>query len=457
MRSTLWTAAGLSSAIASTALTNTIRIPAPSRFYELRLQGLPAATFTTQAQLDVELRKMDAETQDSPGVSKLLPSMPTKLMEYLRPGIIEGLSGEISFGDELLRGRDVGVYVIGNADEYVIKYYRVCLFDPISSLVAEAFFLEDLDNLLLFDPPIAPKFVYLSGPADDDIKRSAKMLIREAMRSECIDDSKTNERTLLIPRVRFMISERVGTDLNKYMRRQPGAKVPVEKALSLGIQIIRLLQKLHTKKSYIHGDIHLGNVAFAPDSEERLVLIDFGNARVVSSSDFTYGENTSCTGEKAPQQPRVWCNALLSQWEAKRIKTSFRDDVYRALFGVAMLIHGYRLRDAINGICGYIFGLEIQGNDASRRAWEDYYVQIKETDNVFHTSYETINARRSRDPITMLFLLEERLMGARLASHVEHIKTIFANILNYVRATPIQNRPNYDWLAKQFEAILNLP
>ena len=216
-----------------------------------------------------------------------------------------------------------GVYSIREMRGKVIKYHVFCAgsdFDSIDPTAVEAFFMEKLGPV-----GISPKVYYYSRPLIGTFSYVGHL--PKTTEVKC-----PNPR--VHPRTRFIIMERVGLSLYKYMAARPGGRVPIMEAMKMGIAMIELVQELH-EENVVHADLHLGNFAFAitRDGEKRrLRLIDFGRSKIIGKRDKS---RPVCTSSAVVKAHPYW-----TKWAMRNCKPSFRDDVYLTVQMVAMLMYG---------------------------------------------------------------------------------------------------------------------
>lgn len=391
----LWISAGVSLSSGARSGISEYRPPGP----------------TTQSELDQTLHHIASRTLHvTSGLPILKPSgdrVWTQYKEFLRPGIFPGKSGDTEkpfylAQPAIYRAGDSAVYTIeAFSQQYVIKYHRFCpggVFDPIDGLVVEYYFLKRLHKI----PDLTHKVFYLSAPIDDPLV-AGKLTSGETL---CPDYS--------VPTVRFMISEKVGLSVADYARSQ-GGTLDVDSVINIAMQMIGLLEALQFR-NFIHGDAHYGNYALSAQNPDKIILIDFGRARVINvHSDFPLGERTHIKGVSGDRRV-VLCHHSISPWESKALKPSFRDDVFRVFIAIALLIHGREYLNHITGMC-------------AQKKLENKYLNFLTNENILDLG-RTVRTQLPPDTLSHL--------GAAMG---------------IVRATRIDRKPDYDAILFELQQI----
>ncbi|OAF68003.1 hypothetical protein A3Q56_04265 [Intoshia linei] len=116
---------------------------------------------------------------------------------------------------------------------------------------------------------------------------------------------KINENYLPLPRLisagtcdieniiyRFIIIQRFGISLEKYMEEKYKNKLPVGVAADIIVKMITALQFMH-ENDYAHGDVKALNILFGNNDPNKVYLIDFGIAqRFILNNEFiSYNPN----------------------------------------------------------------------------------------------------------------------------------------------------------------------
>jgi serine/threonine protein kinase len=238
-----------------------------------------------------------------------------------------GLEGSpsVTFDGVLGYFNGTAVYAI-NTTRWAIKYKAFTVSD---SLIREAEMLQRVNALC---PEITHEFLYRSRDALE-VNSSGKLKLRRSHRRYLVS---------------YLITERVGMSLHDLMDRY--SRFPVGHAAAIGLQVLRNVRKLHTVGGVIHRDIHLGNVAVSSKTPRKLILLDFGLSEV-----FT-GPTEDTQREYAAIESTwnaYWCHGMISPWETRsNFYTSFRDDVFRVVKLIAVLMHGHEYLEDVQAVCG---------------------------------------------------------------------------------------------------------
>jgi len=240
---------------------------------------------------------------------------------------------------------NTGVYTINGYPSLVMKYYSYCYNEfsaPIDPMVVENYFMERLGPIGL-----SPKVYYLS-PAIQFIDSEGNKIEDDGLGvipeegkvpdvyCTLLDDSK------ILVIVRYMIMVRVVKAV--FNQIYTSGRLPFIDAIRYGIQMIRLLEQLHGM-NIIHGDAHMGNFASRLDEPEKLIMIDFGRARIIGPVEVAAAPSPFCDLEEYKPGSAVPFTEYLihpytGKWEMRYCEPAFRDDVYRVIQGVAMIMHG---------------------------------------------------------------------------------------------------------------------
>ena len=201
--------------------------------------------------------------------------------------------------------------------EVILKYELNCdTLKSVHPLVREAVILKRIAD---FD--ISMKFLYLSSPIKFQLpltpKTAVKLDIGSIERCAAVEHSS----------VRVMALERADRSLDQPSRDG----VPVTEALEKTVRVLQLLERLHAL-DIVHGDIHPGNIVVRRSkSGGELRLIDFGKS--FFNSDFV-GKPEFERSEFA------YVHCFYSPWNLKGARFGFRDDLFKTMHVLAVLLMG---------------------------------------------------------------------------------------------------------------------
>ena len=252
--------------------------------------------------------------------------------EEIVPGWLLGTRDRdamIAFANRIYWMNKTGVYTIHQLPGKVIKYYGSeigSVSDPLDQVVVESYFLK-----LLEEDEIAPKLHFYSGyiPFPESTYQEFNRKVPEI----------TSDGNPTI-HVRYLIMDRMGPSVQHIALHG----LDFSDAIYLGREMMLVLRRLHDK-DIMHGDTHWGNFVLSSDDSDALMLIDFGRARIIS-----------------PQDPPIECSPIIvdssnpfkTKWGMKKCTPSFRDDVYRAIQMVPLMIYGreyYEFLKDLQGLC----------------------------------------------------------------------------------------------------------
>ncbi len=330
----------------------------------------------------------------------------------------------VPLGEVLGRSSNSTVYQVKlpRAEKaWAIKYYAFCSSDDGSHAAEDSIARETLTLQLLnrLEPEVAPEHLLTSD---------AIRILPEAGKGKLFyEPPPCASRDF--PLVRYMIMERVSSTLFKLLDHHGQIPFPIATAMTL--QVVRLLRKMHAH-NIVHGDIHVANVAIRNRGPKQLVLIDFGLSR--------HGELVESSAYSPPQpERRLWCHGFISSWESLGWLSAFRDDIFRAIQMMAILIHGIRYYQTMEGICNQW---------ASQQDRLQYYTWKSE-----HNFFDAVFKVPSEDgePMTHDFSLHKTIGIGEDTDTLASVHKLLEHLLVITRApaTPME-KPNYS----QIESIL---
>ena len=207
------------------------------------------------------------------------------------------------------------IYEIRERPELVIKYQVICNERNDHPLIYDFIFLREAAEIGLSPTPkfLSPASAMLVGPT-----KKTLFDMQPPIRKECVANGGA---------VRYLVLERVGPCLDADIK---GKRLSLTEAFEIGIRVMRMLERLHTEKEIIHGDIHIGNICYPLEGDrDRLYLIDFGLAEFADSE----------TDEPA-RGPFEYFHDALTPWQLLGHGCYRRDDIYKAIYMVAVMING---------------------------------------------------------------------------------------------------------------------
>lgn len=196
--------------------------------------------------------------------------------------------------------------------------------------------------------------------------------------------------------------ELLGPSLEKVFK-DAGRKLPAKAAIDIGIQLLRLIETLHTK-NYIHRDIKPDNFATSlSDSLKNIYMIDFGLAKayrnVTSGLHIPYRDNRSFTGTARYASVNTHIG----------IEQSRRDDIEAFIYILVYLFKGSLPWQGIKG----------------------------------HTKREK----------------QQKVMNCKMATPIEllckEMPKEFINLLHYARKLRFEEEPDYKFIRRSLLKVLS--
>lgn len=301
------------------------------------------------------------------------------------------------------------VYEIEEFPEWVAKYHSYCPHweEPQDNALREVFFQKLVHS---YFPEITPEVKYLSRAYIPETVSDVKM--PNSKKSTMCPNSGVRVQ------VRLVIMGRAGCDLVSI------DKIDFLDAIVIGIQIFENLEKLQNI-NVVHGDIHSGNVAFADDESDQIVLIDFGRASIRPQRDSRIDADTA-----------VHCHPIYSPWEAvgsTGLRT-FRDDAYRVLLVLAVMMYGN---------IHYAFQDRVWCKEPSPQKLAEF-MRFKTEANIFDFSFEYYK-----------FTLKSVLPDG-LKPRAEFIRDELFAILSYVRNVQFDEYVEYNKIITHLQSIISI-
>ena len=221
------------------------------------------------------------------------------------PGI-----GTLTLDKVIATERYSRVFAVKDRPDLAIKYQANCyhLDRSMHPLVADYIFSNLASDSV---PDIVMKPIYLSPPAlipiDNTMKTHFNLQIAEW--EKCKNGRGT---------VRFMVMPRAMRCLNR-------VRLNLKVALQFAGFLVKSLARLHSDAGIMHGDVHAGNVCYLESGS--FVFIDFGKAGFV--------EDELDHRNRSPSQAHF----AHSPWQMQGFRSARRDDVFKAIYSVADVLH----------------------------------------------------------------------------------------------------------------------
>ncbi len=303
--------------------------------------------------------------------------------------------------------------------------------EEIDKAVVDFWFLNHLKHT-----EVVPRVYDMSQPLDTatiDIRLlsspTAKIIVRQ-----CSD-------TKLVPQVRYTVMERVkGKPIDMIYGSHEDSKLPIAVAALYGIEIVTALRTIH-EMNVIHGDIHPSNVMI--DVNGKAKLIDFERAKLLSPSDLRYMAKKNLCGQTfSTRMHRLRIHQWSTPWEAQRCVSSFRDDMYRALYVIASMMYGYPL-------ISFFYDLTRgEVTEDMQRQWVEVKTHSNQMFNIDTSGNERlpISCRRK-------FLIAD-IFGQGNTQVVDSVSYMFERLTNLVMYLEIDARPKYDAIISVLAEIL---
>ena len=227
----------------------------------------------------------------------------------------------------------------------IAKYTNDCS-RRLRGMETDVFPIDEFVYMSVFNQTgITPNVYGLSEPA---------AVVRGSPKTNSMTMDAKEEKCIAIgAKVRLLVQARAGMEIAQYVAwlrvKYPDNKRFLRAILALGWKTVKLLQQLHVR-GVIHDDVHWGNIMFktpkaSPEeydlTKDKLVLVDLGYAR--------YFPGEIGSADRVPI--RQGANALLaSLWNLNHWRTGRRDDLYRAMEMIAVILSDGAMDKGINKI-----------------------------------------------------------------------------------------------------------
>jgi hypothetical protein len=342
-------------------------------------------------------------------------------------------------------------------NNYVVKYSTDCADrwlkrpDEPHSIIHEYAILAVLN-----ETRIAPQVFYVSPPSGlPDVRGDVPV----HMRSKVLEDSFVHCKGMGA-QTRFLVQERVGQSVFEWIQKVRDNNVDFynSTAFSRAMLVVfgkalMILSILHSG-GLVHGDIHLGNIAFRHPIDDLtklehvdsldLVLIDFEHSFVFANS-FNYPK---FKGE--PVHVLRGLNALpLSVWQLQGQRVGPRDDVFRLLFSIANVVSRFRLQKGIQRL--FNANAEAEGL-TGRKSRQQRRLEIQNMES----------AKRTSPLFQHSFSLVSRMVvgddGQVSHEDQEKIRKFLEDINTYLQASCSHpdNAIDYPFIVGKIEAAMQL-
>ena len=228
----------------------------------------------------------------------------------------------LTLGTRIAKGTYSMVFEVGNNETMVFKYQVNCdRLGRIHSLARDYWFLRELSQ-----SGVVPMSYFLSPPvrlpANDTLVKTSFNMDPDVRRM-CVADRRSEVRYMVMGKARLTMSTLMVSWHAK------GRGIPFKWAIIIGQGMVQALRVVHSR-GIIHGDIHSGNVVLLDIGQDNVGFIDFGLS--LFSAEWARKQ------EKVNEElENPFC--VYSMYENLGFRRSFRDDLYRAVLLMAMLMN----------------------------------------------------------------------------------------------------------------------
>ena len=379
---------------------------------------------------------MSSNMKDQFGQQRLIPSkaewhsLHEDLPHFDAKGNFLGVESTVLETPPIFVSDCTSVFMLSNDPNKVVRYHchlesSANTLDP---TVLDYWCLKRIES-----GNIAPRVYYYSGPLDPNEYNSKGEISVPGGSGKTKRFCGTKVEGIK-PAIRYAILDKVGQNVHRYIYSQPERKLTFANAIRLGGQMIELVEKLHGY-GVIHGNVHNSNFAI---HNNRIVMIDFGHAQLIHRSE---------------QMDRYFrarsdysVSADISIWEMKCAPHSYRDDVYRVMYGIASAIHGNAYSQYMDHICDF--------KNLPRKYVEifrDHVIDMKLSGEIFEIP-EVDVAYIYPHYLKTSFSLEEILPDSVLSD----ARRILSEIMSDLLKVDIFSRPDYVTIKRKFIDLLIL-
>ena len=298
----------------------------------------------------------------------------------------------------------------------VVKYQVDLSSSLIHPLITEYVIMKFInDNSRHLNSPIIPKVFFVSPSVRLVDRRTLKTEFRmkQSPRVSCLATGRCP--------VRYMVMERGGMSLESLISFCPNHRLPLIDGMRILRQLFVALKHIHSL-GIIHGDIHRGNIVRSLKDKSSVLLIDFGRSKIYNPQN-PYPET--------PVRPKeqVATKQFFSHWKLQGYMPSFRDDMFGALYAVAIQTGGRN------------FGKYM--DDAESQGAREWLIKFFQNEDLFYNPFSRVH--------TTVY-----------ANHLEEEdRAIVQETLNVIQweigsMTSVNDFPKHDLLIGYVDTILSI-
>lgn len=354
----------------------------------------------------------------------------------------------------LYKKRNTGVYEYGG-DGIIYRQYCPNESDLVNPILADYWFQKYLENTTLVahvnavsDPILATDLL------DSDICNSGSF--QELMDSPEIVKKLTGKIPInscgpnapdTVPEIRFTLMAKVpGVPIGDYLYPEG---LPLAQAVAVGKLMVRGLAELHAH-NVIHGDAQTRNFIFDPTTGT-VKMINFGRSRIFNQKEI---QKAKC-GIVYENPEKISRSVWNSPWESRLCVSSYRDDLYHALIGIAMLMHGMDYVRYWNTISGDAFDLDQKVDKKATSVFRSVWWEQRSEGSIFNVQglkSKKTSERISNYPKKDDFLVRNIVKNANL----KQISNQLQLLEQYTIRLEIDQRPNYELILGTLNSIQDL-
>ena len=270
----------------------------------------------------------------------------------------------VRVGSMIARTSQSTVFGVRGNPSLVIKYQHNCRGDLFTEethpLIRDFWFLRRLLGL-----DISPAVYFLSPPAKLAFPMTAKINfgMDHAARSQCMNSPLSS--------VRYMIMDKVGPSMFTRIKRAVELATPISlvQAITVTSKALRALQRMH-RYGVVHGDVHPGNIVHLAEDSSEIRFIDFG---------FSFLASDQAGHPEQIREPLSSVKWFDSPYELRGSRSSYRDDVFRAVVVAALMVNGPAYTE-------HLKALQLNGAAMLKFKNEDFLFKIPNGPDVLESS-----------------------------------------------------------------------